>query len=81
MGKTSFQKVTVSLPEDVFQLANSYRENHNMDLNDVFVLALRTLRQRELAEGYKALASEQNNTLDGALVDSGLTEVLESTEW
>lgn len=77
MANTSNQKVTVSLPQDALHYADSYKEAHGMNRSEVLVLALKALRERELAEGYKALAAEQADEL----TDSSVREVLEHTEW
>jgi metal-responsive CopG/Arc/MetJ family transcriptional regulator len=77
MADTSNQKVTVSLPQDALHYADSYKDAHGMNRSEVLVLALKALRERELAEGYKALAEEQAKTL----TDSGMSEVLEQLEW
>lgn len=51
--------------------------DHNMTRSQVVSLALQVLRERELSEGYQQLAAE---TAD-MLIDSGIAEVLEHTEW
>ena len=81
-SKTSLpnQKVTVSLPSEALSYADAYKEAHGLNRGEVLTLALKLLRQQELAEGYRALAAEQAATPD-ALLDSGLEKVLEQTEW
>jgi len=77
MVDDSTQKVTVSLPEDALHYADSYKKAHGMNRSEVLVLALKALRERELAEGYKALAAEQAEML----TDADRREVLEQLEW
>lgn len=80
MESTPNQKVTVSLPADALSYADSYKELHGLNRSEVLTLALRRLREQELAEGYKLLAQEQAATPD-PLIDSGLEDVLTQTEW
>lgn len=70
------QKVTVSLPADALTYADTYRESHGLSTrSEVLTLALKLLRERELLEGYRALAKEMAQHPD-PLVDSGLDETL-----
>lgn len=80
MNVTANQKVTVSLPADVLTYADTYKKAHGLNRSEVLTLALKLLREQELAEGYRALAAEQANHPD-PLVDTGLEDVLEQTEW
>lgn len=80
MNHTSNLKVTVSLPEEVLTYADRYKEAHGLNRSEVLTLALKVLREKELAEGYRALAEEQQANPD-PLLDSGLDEVVAQTEW
>jgi Arc/MetJ-type ribon-helix-helix transcriptional regulator len=76
MNSGANQKVTVSLPQNVLEYADRYRQEHGLSSrSEVLTLALRLLRVRELEAGYKALAEEYENSLD-PLLDSGLGETL-----
>jgi len=80
MNEISSQKVTVSLSADALAYADLYKEKHGLNRSEVFTLALKLLCEKELLEGYCALATEQLAKSD-SLTDSGLSEVLEQTEW
>ena len=70
------QKVTVSLSAEALTYADAYRETHGLATrSEVLSLALKLLRERELAEGYRALAEEMAQNPD-PFVDSDLDETL-----
>ena len=80
MKDTSNQKVTVSLPAAALSYADRYKEAHGLNRSEVLTLALRLLRERELLEGYRTLAETQRAHPD-PLLDTGLDEVVQQTEW
>ena len=70
------QKVTVSLSVDALSYADTYKETHGLATrSEVLALALKLLREQELAAGYRALAEEMARRPD-PLVDAGLGETL-----
>lgn len=71
------QLITVNLLTKTVRLLDILATDHNMTRSQVVSLALQVLRERELSEGYQQLAAE---TAD-MLIDSGIAEVLEHTEW
>lgn len=77
MNADTSQKVTVSLPVSVLEYADRYRQEHGLSTrSEVVTLALRLLRERELEEGYTALAEAYKDNPD-PLLDSDLDETLE----
>ena len=82
MNSTNNQKVTVSLPADVLNYADAYKKSHGLNRSEVLTLALKLLRERELGEGYRALAEEEKqNPNTDSWVDSDTDETLKQTEW
>ena len=76
MNPTANQKVTISLPPEVLSYADRYRETHGLPTrSEVMALALKVLREQELAEGYRAMAQSRDELSDPWL-DSGLPETL-----
>ncbi|MBB6029316.1 ribbon-helix-helix domain-containing protein [Oceanithermus desulfurans] len=70
-------KISVSLPEEWLRYVEEYRERHGLtSRSEVLVLALRALREAELAEGYRQMARDYAQA-DEAWVDSGLEETLD----
>jgi len=82
MGQS--QKVSVSLPEELLEYAESYRRHHGLpSRSEVLVRALRALREAELAQGYGDLAAEyrvRRDPLADALGAEGL-EPSDETSW
>lgn len=80
MNTTTNQKVTISLPPEVLSYADRYRKLHGLATrSEVLTLALKLLRERELAEGYRAMAQDRDELADPWL-DSGLQESLKENE-
>lgn len=80
MADSARQKVTISLPGAVLEYADDYRDRHGVSSrSEVVALALQTLRERELAAGYRALAEEYAARPE-ALLDTGLQETLDLNE-
>ena len=79
--ETTAQKISVSLSQDLLRYAETYRKTHGLSSrSEVIALAVKALRERELAEGYKALAEEHRRKPD-PLIEAGLEDGLEpSTE-
>ena len=76
MNGKSGRKVTVSLSTEVLKYADAYKKEHGLNRSEVVTLALKLLRERELAAGYRALAEEYAEMPD-PLLDTGLEETLE----
>lgn len=73
------QKVTISLPGEMLCYADTYKAHHGLSRSEVFTLALKLLREQELAEGYRAMAEDWASHEDPWL-DSGLEETLTEGE-
>ncbi len=75
------QKISISLSQDLLQYAETYRKTHGLSSrSEVVALAVKALRERELADGYKALAEAYRRRPD-PLVEVGIEDGLEpSTE-
>ena len=70
------QKVTFSLPAETLSYIDAYRTSYGLTTRgEVLALALKLLREQELAAGYRALAEEMMRQPD-LLVDSGLEETV-----
>ena len=77
---TQSQKVSVSLPNELLAYAEAYRKSHGLSSrSEVLVRALKTLREAELAEGYRALAAEYKERPD-PLADAIGAEGLEPSD-
>ncbi len=62
---TQSQKVSISLSEELLEYAETYRQTHGLSSrSEVLARALNTLREVELAEGYKALSAEYKTRRD-----------------
>ena len=74
------QKVSVSLPEELLEYAESYRRAHKLpSRSEVLVRALKALRDDELAEAYKGLAADYRDGAD-PLADAVGVEGLEPSD-
>jgi Arc/MetJ-type ribon-helix-helix transcriptional regulator len=61
-------KVSISVPQDIARFVEEYQESHELpSRSEVFVEAVRVLRERELAEAYKAASAEWDNSEDSKL--------------
>jgi metal-responsive CopG/Arc/MetJ family transcriptional regulator len=70
------RKISVSLPTEWLRYTEIYRKTHGLSSrSEVIVRAMEALRERELAEGYRALAEEYAKHPD-ALLDAGVAEGL-----
>ena len=59
------QEVTVRLPAETLSYIDKYRASHGLSTRgEVLTLALELLRERELLEGYRALAEEMAQQAD-----------------
>lgn len=78
---TTHQKISVSLSPDLVNYTEAYRQKHGLpSRSEVIAKALQALRERELAEGYRALARAHEEKPE-PLVEMGVWEGLEpSTE-
>jgi Arc/MetJ-type ribon-helix-helix transcriptional regulator len=80
MKSESSQKVTISLPPEALKYADRYRETHGLNTrSEVMTLALKLLREKELAEGYRAQAQALEASSDPWL-DSDLQETANEAE-
>lgn len=75
------QKISISLSPEWIRYAETYQKEHGLSSrSEVIAKAMQSLRERELAEGYRALAEDYKTNPD-PLLDSGISEGLEpSTE-
>lgn len=74
------RRVSISLPEELLEYAETYRQTHDLaGRSEVLVRALKTLREAELAQGYKELAAEYRERRD-SLLDTGGAEGLEPSD-
>ena len=74
------QKVSVSLSEALLEYADIYRQAHRLSSrSEVLAHALETLREVELAEGYRELSAEYKTHRD-PLVEAGGAEGLEPSD-
>lgn len=77
------ERMTISLPPDIAKYIREYQQTHKLESrSEAFVLAVRALREKELAEQYAALAAE--NDPERSLFLEGNTDGLEpsdGSEW
>lgn len=77
---TQSRKVSISLSQELLEYAESYRESHGLSSrSEVLVRALQTLREVELAEGYRELSAEYKTRRD-PLVDAIGADGLEPSD-
>ena len=74
------QKVTLSLPAETLSYIDAYRDVYRTSYGlttrgEVLALALKLLREQELAAGYRALAEEMAQPSD-LFVDSNLEDTI-----
>lgn len=75
--KQGAEKVSVSLPAQVLRFAEDYRRSHGLSSrSDVFVEAIKALRERELTDAFEELSREYDSAPEPVL-DSGVEEGLE----
>lgn len=61
-------KLSISVPDDIAEFVEAYQESHELtSRSEVFVEAIRLLRERELAEAYEAASAEWENSEDAKL--------------
>lgn len=71
MSKAVVSKVSVSLPPELLEFVEDYQESHGtVSRSEVFAVALRLLRERELAQAYAQASQEWDNSEDYRLWDS-----------
>ena len=75
------QKISISLSPELLRYAEEYQKTHKLaSRSEVIALAMKALRERELFNGYKAMAEDYQKNPD-PLLDSGINDGLEpSTE-
>ncbi|WP_038046306.1 hypothetical protein [Thermus caliditerrae] len=73
-------RYTISLDPTLAQYVEETRSRLGITRSEVFVLALKRLRELELAQGYRTLAQDAD-FLQDPLLDSGLEETLAETAW
>jgi Arc/MetJ-type ribon-helix-helix transcriptional regulator len=70
-GKPVATKVSISLPLELLEFVEDYRESHNaLSRSEVFALALKLLREKELAKAYAEASKEWDDSEDAKLWDS-----------
>jgi hypothetical protein len=73
-------RYTISLDPILAQYVEEMRTRLGLTRSEVFALALKRLREVELAQGYRDLAKDAD-FLQDPLLDSGLEETLAETSW
>lgn len=73
-------RYTISLDPTLAQYVEETRSRLGITRSEVFVLALKRLRELELAQGYRTLAQD-TDFLQDPLLDSGLEETLAESAW
>jgi Arc/MetJ-type ribon-helix-helix transcriptional regulator len=74
------EKVSVSIPEDLLRYAEQYGKARRLSSrSEVLAEAIRALRERELANGYRELAEEYKMAAD-PLLDAGVAEGLDPSD-
>jgi metal-responsive CopG/Arc/MetJ family transcriptional regulator len=75
------QKISISLSPELLRYAEDYQQAHGLaSRSEVIAHAMKALRERELLEGYKAMAEDYKKNPE-ILLDAGVNDGLEpSTE-
>ncbi len=77
---TQSHKISISLSEELLTYVERYRQAHGLaSRSEVLAKALRTLREGELAEGYRELSADYERRRD-PLVDAIGAEGLEPSD-
>ncbi len=77
---TTNRKLTISLPEEIISYADRYKVTHDIaSRSEVLLIALKRLREQELADGYKAMA-ESLDECDDLWLDSNLDETIQEID-
>jgi len=70
-------KISISLTPEWLRFAEEYRKKHHLSSrSEVIVLALKKLREAEMAEGFRQMARDYEESPD-EWIDSGLEETLD----
>ena len=71
------QKISISLSPDLLRYAEAYQKAHGLSSrSEVITHAMKALRERELLEGYQAMAEDYKHNPD-PLVEMGVNDGLE----
>lgn len=74
------QKISVSLSPELLKYAEEYRKIHNLaSRSEVIAHAMKALKERELLEGYKAMAEDYQKNPE-SLVEAGINDGLEPSD-
>jgi Arc/MetJ-type ribon-helix-helix transcriptional regulator len=77
MKSTITAKVSISLPPEILEFVEQYQQTHQAaSRSEVFVEALRLLRERELAEAYRSASQEWEASEDARLWESTVGDEL-----
>ncbi len=74
------QKISVSLSPELLRYAEEYQKAHKLSSrSEVIAHAMKALRDKELLEGYKAMADDYQKNPD-PLVETGISDGLEPSD-
>jgi Arc/MetJ-type ribon-helix-helix transcriptional regulator len=74
------QKLSISLSPELLRYAEEYQKTHNLaSRSEVISLAIQALREKELLEGYQAMAEDYEKNPD-LLLDAGISDGLEPSD-
>lgn len=75
------QKISISLSPELLRYAEDYQKIHKLSTrSEVISLAIQALREKELLEGYKAMAEDYPDPLLDAGISDGLLPS-DETSW
>lgn len=74
------QKISISLSPELLRYAEEYQKTHKLaSRSEVIALAMKALRDKELLEGYKAMAQDYQKKPD-PLIEAGINDGLEPSD-
>ncbi|MGL4608664.1 MAG: ribbon-helix-helix domain-containing protein [Trueperaceae bacterium] len=80
MMQNTHQKISVSLSPELLHYAEEYQKAHNLaSRSEVIAHAMKALRERELLEGYQAMAQDYRKKPD-PFVEAGIHDGLEPSD-
>lgn len=80
MIQNASQKVSISLSSDLLRYAEEFQKTHKLSSrSEVISLAIRALREKELLEGYQAMAQDYEKNPE-PLLDAGISDGLEPSD-
>ena len=80
MVQEAKQKISISISPDLLRYAEAYQKTHKLSTrSEAISHALKVLREKELLEGYQAMAQDYEKEADG-LVEAGINDGLEPSD-